>query len=51
MTGGQQSPINFLTIGNNSMDFLDMYERTGGWTSDQGKAAANPVFSNNLWCV
>jgi hypothetical protein len=48
MTGGQQSPINFLTMGNDSMNFLDMWDRTGGWTSDKSKADATPVFSNNL---
>jgi hypothetical protein len=48
-TGGQQSPINFQTVGNDTLDFTDILELTG--SSEEGKSQGRLVFSENLWCV
>lgn len=48
-TGGQQSPVNFQTVGNDTLTFTEMSNKTG--SDPAGKTAAKLAFSDQQWCV
>lgn len=48
-TGGQQSPINFQTVGNDTLTFTEITDKTG--SDALGKTAAKLAFSDQNWCV
>lgn len=48
-TGGQQTPINFQTVGNDTLTFTEMVNKTG--SDEAGKTAAKLAFSDQQWCV